>query len=201
MNLHEFDQQWRNCHTQHIAGVDEVGRGPLAGPVCAAAVILPADFSDSRIRDSKKLSALQRQTLSDLIRHSCLAWSVATVDCEVIDTINILHATRLAMWQALSQLPMTPELLLVDGMDNSFFPAVRGEKVIKGDNLSLSIAAASIVAKVHRDELMEALDQRYPQYGFARHKGYGTAQHRQAIREHGLCPQHRRSFCTRLQGV
>ena len=180
-----------------VAGIDEAGRGPLAGPVAAGAVILPADHDILYLNDSKKLSAKKRDMLYDQIRKEAVAWAVGLVEPARIDEINILQATYEAMRLAISQLKVSPTVLINDavtipGVDIPQIP------VIKGDAKCISIAAASILAKVTRDRIMEEMDALYPEYGFAGHKGYGTKAHMEAIREHGPCPIHRRSFITRI---
>ncbi|MBI5463625.1 MAG: ribonuclease HII, partial [Ignavibacteriales bacterium] len=183
---------WRNGF-QHIAGVDEAGRGPLAGPVVAAAVVFPRGVLIEGVDDSKKLPEQRRDVLARVIRHHALAIGIGVVDHETIDRINILQATMRAMSDALSQLTVAPDYVLVDG--NRFHhDAVRFETIVGGDAKSFSIAAASIIAKTTRDGLMRSYHQQFPQYGFDRHKGYGTRQHHDAIRRLGLCPIHRRSF-------
>lgn len=174
-----------------IAGVDEAGRGPLAGPVVAAAVILPRDGVLPGVFDSKQLSDQRRRVLRDEILEVAEA-SVGIADVDEIDALNILRATHLAMHRAVAGLKKV-EYVLVDGLPVKGFPCP-AENMVKGDARSASIAAASIVAKVYRDELMEKLDEEYPGYGFAAHKGYGTALHLQALRELGVTPVHRRSF-------
>jgi ribonuclease HII len=176
-----------------IAGVDEAGRGPLAGPVVAAAVILDPREAIAGLRDSKQLTAAARERLAGIIRQRALAWSVGRAEPEDIDRMNILQATLLAMERAVAGLSTVPSHVLVDG---SHCPnvACRVEAVIGGDRRYACISAASILAKVTRDAEMVALDGRYPQYGFIRHKGYPTAEHRRALRNYGPCPLHRRSF-------
>lgn len=176
------------------AGCDEAGRGCLAGPVTAAAVILPADFHDDLINDSKQLTERQRERLRPIIEREAVAWAVAMVSPQEIDRINILKASITAMHRALDQLTVRPEGILVDG--NRFFPYhnIPHTTIIKGDATMLSIAAASILAKTHRDELMRQLDREFPQYGWASNKGYPTADHRAAIAQHGPTIHHRRSF-------
>ena len=177
-----------------VAGVDEAGRGPLAGPVVAAAVILPAGFALDGLTDSKKVPTARREKFfAVLTTDAGVAWSTGLATVEEIDHRNILRATHLAMARALSALPAPPDHALVDGLPVRDLP-VPHTALVDGDALSLSIAAASIVAKVTRDRLMVALDAEYPQYGFARHKGYGVPQHLAALRHHGPCPVHRRSF-------
>ncbi|MCP5280344.1 MAG: ribonuclease HII [Rhodoferax sp.] len=176
-----------------IAGVDEAGRGPLAGPVVAAAVILDPRNPVEGLADSKKLSANQRERLFDLICARALCCAVGSASVEEIDAINILQATMLAMRRAVEGLRLTPAKVLIDG---NRIPVlnVRAEAIVGGDALVAEISAASIIAKVHRDRWCAQLDAQYPDYGFARHKGYGTAQHLAALRRLGACPEHRRSF-------
>lgn len=184
-----------------ICGVDEAGRGPLAGPVCAAAVILPRDLEIEGLNDSKKLSDKRRRALYDIITEQAVAYGVAMVDEKTIDEINILQATFLAMRQAVDQLTVQPSLALVDGNREPDFGAIPVQTIIKGDSLSANIAAASILAKVTRDCFMEEQDAVYPQYGFAVHKGYGTQAHYAALREFGPCPIHRMTFLKKLYGA
>jgi ribonuclease HII len=176
-----------------IAGVDEAGRGPLAGPVVAAAVILD-DLNPIRgLADSKKLTALRREKLYDEIRAKALCCSIGQASVEEIDTLNILQATMLAMKRAVEGLRLKPHKVLVDGNRLPML-SVLAEAIVKGDALVPCISAASILAKVYRDRWCAEFDLQYPQYGFAGHKGYGTVRHLAALREHGACPQHRRSF-------
>lgn len=176
-----------------VAGVDEAGRGPLAGPVVAAAVILDPDVPIPGLQDSKKLTAARRDLLAVQIRERALAWSVAWCDREEIDTLNILHASMLAMTRAVSGLGCTPVHVVVDGNRCPRVP-MSVEAIVRGDSSVAAISAASILAKVERDALMQHLHAQYPQYGFDRHKGYPTALHLARLREHGPSPQHRRSF-------
>ena len=177
-----------------IAGIDEAGRGPLAGPVSAAAVILPEKFRLPGLNDSKKLTASRRDEFFEaLTTRDDILWSVVLVDAAEIDEINILRATHVAMARAFGGLPVEADAALIDGLPVKGFP-VPQRALVKGDSLSLSIAAASILAKVTRDRLMIDFDREYPQYGFQSHKGYGTKQHLAALEEHGPCPIHRRSF-------
>ena len=176
-----------------VAGVDEAGRGPLAGPVVAAAVILDARNPISGLNDSKKLTALRREKLFDEIRAKALCCSIAEASVQEIDEINILQATLLAMRRAVEGLRLVPGLVLVDGNRLPVLK-VRAEAIVKGDALVPAISAASILAKVTRDRWCSELDAQYPQYGFAGHKGYGTAEHLAALQAHGACPQHRKSF-------
>lgn len=179
-----------------IAGVDEAGRGPLAGPVVAAAVILDPSRPIVGLNDSKKLSEKRRDALAPEIREKALAWAVAEASAEEIDRINILQATFLAMTRAVVGLGATPEKILVDGnkVPRSLAELCPAEAVVKGDGTYACIAAASILAKTHRDALMKALDRDYPAYGFAQHMGYPTAAHLDALQAHGPCVAHRRSF-------
>ena len=179
-------------HT-HVAGVDEVGRGPLAGPVVAAAVILPSRCRLPGLADSKTLRPEQREDLDALIRRRAVALGLGIVEAAIIDATNILAATRLAMRQAVSQLDPAPEVVLVDGRDLPV-PCLPGQAIVDGDATCACIAAASIVAKVARDRLMVELDVRCPGYGFAQHKGYGTEEHLTRLRALGPCPEHRMSF-------
>ncbi len=177
-----------------IAGIDEAGRGPLAGPVTAAAVILPRKFSCPGLDDSKKISPAKREYLFErLTTDPAIVWAVATADREEIDRLNILRATHLAMRRAAEALATSADHCLIDGLPVKNFP-ISHDGIVKGDGLSLSIAAASIIAKVTRDRIMRVLDEEFPQFGFARHQGYGTKMHLEALRIHGPCCHHRRSF-------
>jgi ribonuclease HII len=177
-----------------IAGIDEAGRGPLAGPVVAAACILPDGILFSQLNDSKQLTPEQRDTLfAEITTCSGLIYGIGIIDVKTIDRVNILQATFLAMRKAVEALSTKPDFLLIDGNQIPHFE-IPTESLVQGDGLSISIAAASIIAKVTRDRIMIELDEKYPKYGFRRHKGYATEQHRQAIHEHGPCPIHRKSF-------
>ncbi len=176
-----------------ICGVDEAGRGPLAGPVVAGAVILPEGFVPEGLNDSKKVSEARRETLYKEITENALAWAVGISDPRRIDEINILEATREAMLQGITQLKVKPDYVLLDAVEIKAL-AIPHKGIIKGDEKCLSIAAASILAKVTRDRLMTALGKKFPQYGFEIHKGYGTAMHYDALRTYGLTEHHRRSF-------
>lgn len=186
----------KSHHTPNIleAGLDEVGRGCLAGPVVAAAVILPPDYRHPILTDSKQLSRQQRDKLQVDIRRDAIDWAIADVSPADIDRINILKASFLAMHRAVDALTVRPDHLLVDGNRFTPYPMVPHTCIIKGDSLYLSIAAASVLAKVYRDELMEQLGLTYPVYGWAQNVGYPTAHHRAAIREHGTTPHHRMTF-------
>ncbi|WP_119321910.1 ribonuclease HII [Capsulimonas corticalis] len=196
INLWSFEMAAREAGHAIIAGVDEVGRGPLAGPVVAACVVLPETFSTDGINDSKKLTEKRREKAYDRILAEALAVGVGIVPREMIDQINILHATHLAMSKAVRNLPQewAPDIVLIDGLPVHGIPCAHQKAIVGGDGLSVSIAAASILAKVTRDRMMAAYDKKYPEYGFAKHKGYGSAVHMAALREHGACPIHRRSF-------
>ena len=183
-----------------VAGVDEAGRGPLAGPVVAAAVILDDLHPIVGLADSKKLSPARRERLFDEIRAKALCFCIAEASVEEIDRINILQATLLAMRRAVLGLRLKPVMVLVDGNQLPRLD-VPAEAIVKGDARVQSISAASILAKVHRDRWCQQLHERYPQYGFAGHKGYGTAEHLAALREHGICPEHRRSFAPVAQAA
>lgn len=188
-----IDEQLRKSGYSLIAGVDEAGRGPLAGPVVAAAVILPAENGLPGTMDSKKLSPARREALYDEILSVAVAWRAASVENRVIDQVNILQATFKAMVEAVKNLSNTPEMILVDGPQTPFI-ASHSRALKKGDGISQSIGAASILAKVLRDRLMAQFHEQYPHYGFARHKGYGTREHLDAIAKYGPCPIHRMSF-------
>jgi ribonuclease HII len=184
---------------QLICGIDEAGRGPLAGPVCAAAVILPRGLEIPGLNDSKKLTDKKRRELFPIIKEQAIAYGIAFADHKEIDEINILQATFLAMKRAVAQLQVKPDQLLIDGNRTTDFgmPAVA---VVKGDSLSASIAAASVLAKVTRDDYMEEMAKEYPQYAFEVHKGYGTKAHYAALAEHGPSPLHRMTFLKKLYG-
>jgi ribonuclease HII len=189
----EFEEVCWSKGLQHIAGVDEAGRGPLAGPVVAAAVILPKGMMIDGVNDSKKLSEKQRERLSVEISSRALSIGVGIVSHEVIDRVNIYQASILAMRKAIEKLEVPFDIVLADG--NSFkHEWWRYQNIVDGDAKSVTIAAASIIAKVTRDHLMREYHVQYPQYGFDRHKGYGTKVHLEALRQHGVCPIHRRSF-------
>lgn len=180
-----------------IAGIDEAGRGPLAGPVVACAVILKRGEYIEGLNDSKKVSPKKREKLYDEITNKCLAYSVGIIDNNIIDEINILEATRMAMKNAIEGLKIKPVYLLIDA-ETHVKTDIPLEGIIKGDSLSVSIAAASIIAKVTRDRMLLEYDKQYPQYEFAKHKGYGTALHIQKIGEYGLTPIHRKTFCSKF---
>ena len=198
-NMWQIECTWAERGMKLICGVDEAGRGPLAGPVCAAAVILPPNADIPGLDDSKKLSDKRRRELFPVIQEKALAWGIAFADCHEIDDINILQASLLAMERAVEKLSVRPDMLLVDGNRLKDF-GIPAEAVVHGDSLSASIAAASILAKVTRDDYMLEMAAAYPGYGFHVHKGYGTKAHYAALRELGPCPIHRRSFLKKLYG-
>ena len=191
----EYERALQKKGVRYIAGVDEVGRGPLAGPVVCAAVIMPLDEIDLivGVDDSKKLSEKKREELAERIKEKALCYTVIEIDERTIDEINILEATKLGMKRAVESLEISPEIVLTDG-NMTLDIATPQKSVIHGDALSYSIGAASIVAKVYRDNLMDEYAKTYPAYAFEKNKGYGTAAHIQAIKEQGLCPIHRRTF-------
>ncbi len=183
-----YSNQWRE------AGLDEVGRGCLAGPVVAAAVILPFDFTHSLLTDSKQLSAKNRQDIAAEIQEKAIAWAIAEASVDEIDQFNILKASMLAMHRALEKLSVQPELLLVDGNRFTPYEWLPHQCIIKGDTLYYSIAAASVIAKVERDKLMQNLSTKYPQYGWESNKGYPTPLHKKALQQYGTTEWHRKSF-------
>jgi ribonuclease HII len=191
----QFETIHRAAGCRVIVGVDEAGRGPLAGPVVAGAVVLPEDFTLAGLDDSKKLTAARRDRIyEELVADPRVRWAAGLADVEEIDRLNILRATHLAMRRAVAALgSVEPDMVLIDGLPVRDFPWPQ-QAVVKGDALSLSIAAASIIAKVERDRIMLALDAAFPLYQFASHKGYGTAAHLTALQQHGPSPHHRRSF-------
>ena len=197
MEHYEYERQAAARGYKAVCGIDEAGRGPLAGPVCAAAVILPMDCEIAGLDDSKKLTEKKRGQLFDVIMEKALAYGIGWADEREIDDLNILQATFLAMGRAVEALQIPPDWAMVDG--NRMPPlSVPGETIVKGDSKSASIAAASILAKVSRDRLLREIDGKYPQYGFAKHKGYGTKAHYEAIKQYGLLPVRRRSFLKNL---
>lgn len=195
----EYELSAKNRGFNAVCGVDEAGRGPLAGPVFAAAVILPDGCEIEGLNDSKKLSEKKREALFDVIKEKAISWSVASVDEKIIDEINILQATYLAMKNAVEGLDVPADYALIDG--NRMPPlSINGETVVKGDAKSMSIAAASILAKVSRDRFMLELDAKYPQYQFAKHKGYGTKLHYEMLTEYGISECHRITFLKSFTG-
>lgn len=198
-NMWQIEDSFYAQGYEVICGVDEAGRGPLAGPVCAAAVILPKHLDIPGLTDSKKLTDKKRRELFPLIQEQAVAYGIGLASQEEIDEINILQATFLAMERALAQLQVHPDLALIDGNREREF-GVPVQTVVKGDSLSANIAAASVLAKVTRDNLMMEIAQQYPRYGFEIHKGYGTKAHYEALRQYGACPIHRRSFLKKFYG-
>ena len=199
VNMWEIEDSFYADGVKVICGVDEAGRGPLAGPVCAAAVILPEHLEIPGLTDSKKLTDKKRRELFPIIKEQAIAYGIGLASEKEIDEINILQATFLAMQRALDQLAVKPDLALIDGNREKDF-GVPVKTVVKGDSLSMNIAAASILAKVTRDDLMVQLAEEYPQYGFEIHKGYGTKAHYAALTEHGTSPIHRMSFLKKFYG-
>lgn len=198
-DMWSFEKKYIDAGYQYICGVDEAGRGPLAGPVCAAAVILPLDADIPGLNDSKKLSDKKRRELFPIICEKAIAYGIAFADHNEIDEINILQATYLAMERAINQLSVKADFALIDGNRAKDF-GIPLETVVGGDGLSASIAAASILAKVTRDDYMLEMDKEYPQYAFAVHKGYGTKVHYAALSEHGPSPIHRMTFLKKFYG-
>lgn len=200
IDMWEFEHKYADLGYKSICGVDEAGRGPLAGPVCAAAVILPADSDIPGLNDSKKLTDKKRRELFPVICEKAIAYSIAFADHAEIDEINILQATYLAMERAIGQLSVKPDFALIDGNRAKDF-GLSLETIVGGDGRSASIAAASILAKVTRDDYMLKMAEAYPQYGFEVHKGYGTKAHYAALAESGPCPIHRMTFLKKLYGT
>ena len=191
--MREHEREAEHSGYRSVAGVDEAGRGPLAGPVVAAAVVLPPELSLPGLRDSKKMSPALREILYDQIIEQCTGYGISSVDEKTIDEINILQAALLAMKKAVEQLPVPADMLLIDG-NRGIACDTHQKTIIGGDDASLSIAAASVLAKVTRDRLMERYHEQYPQYEFSQHKGYGTRLHRERIQQYGPCPIHRKTF-------
>lgn len=195
-NLKQIEQELYQKGFKNICGIDEAGRGPLAGPVVVAGVIMPKDSMIEGINDSKKVSEKKREKLYDLIIEEAISYSVAIIGQDVIDDINILNATKQGVTRVVEELDVKPDLILVDALTHINTKGIPYDSIIKGDAKCYSIAAASILAKVTRDRIMRQWDEIYPQYGFVAHKGYGTAKHIAAIKEYGLCPIHRKTFTT-----
>lgn len=197
---YEFEKAAVNSGFSCICGVDEAGRGPLAGPVCAAAVILPAGAAIEGLDDSKKLTEKKRERLYDIIKETAVAYSVAYGTLEEIETVNILEATYLAMNRAIEGLTVKPDFALIDGNRVPRGIKISCETIVKGDSKSMSVAAASVLAKVTRDRLMLEYDKKYPEYNFKKHKGYGTKEHTELIKQYGPCEIHRLSFLKNILG-
>ena len=192
--LKEKENELRKKGFQYICGIDEAGRGPLAGPVVVASVIMPADSMIEGVNDSKKVSEKKREKIYEQILEEAISYGVAIIGQDEIDEINILNATKKGLTISLQELTQKPDLILVDALNGIDTMGIPYDSVIKGDAKCYSIAAASIIAKVTRDRIMREWDKIYPEYGFEKHKGYGTSAHITAIKENGLCPIHRRSF-------
>lgn len=197
--LKKIEQGYYDSGLTYLCGIDEAGRGPLAGPVAVAAVILPRDSMIEGVNDSKKVSEKKRELLYEQIIAEAISYSVAIIDEKEIDRINILNATKVGVTTAIQGLSVRPDRILVDALTGIDTCQIPYDSIIKGDAKCYSIAAASILAKVTRDRIMRKMDEQYPLYGFEKHKGYGTAAHIQAIREYGLCPIHRRSFTKNIR--
>lgn len=193
-SLKQIEKELYKKGFKNICGIDEAGRGPLAGPVVVASVIMPQDSMIEGVNDSKKVSEKKRELLYDKILEEAISYSIAVIGQDVIDDINILNATKHGVTSVVKGLEVRPDLIVIDALQNIDTDGVPYESIIKGDAKCYSIAAASIIAKVTRDRIMREWDEVYPQYGFMQHKGYGTAKHIVAIKEYGLCPIHRRSF-------
>ena len=194
IHLKQMEKELYQKGFQTIAGIDEAGRGPLAGPVVVAGVIMPKDSMIEGVNDSKKVSEKKREKLYDLILDEAISYSVAIIGQDVIDDINILQATKQGVTQVVEGLDVKPDLIVIDALNHINTKGIPYNSIIKGDAKCYNIAAASIIAKVTRDRIMREWDSIYPQYGFIQHKGYGTAKHIEAIKQYGLCPIHRRSF-------
>lgn len=194
IKLKEIEKDLYQKGFEKICGIDEAGRGPLAGPVVIAGVIMPQNSMIEGVNDSKKVSEKKREKLYDIIIEEAISYSVAIIGQDVIDEINILNATKQGVTKVVEELDIKPDLIVVDALNHIDTKGIPYESIIKGDAKCYNIAAASILAKVTRDRIMREWDEIYPQYGFISHKGYGTAKHIAAIKEYGLCPIHRRSF-------
>ena len=193
-NLKSMEKELYNKGFEYICGIDEAGRGPLAGPVVVAGVIMPKDSMIEGVNDSKKVSEKKREKLYDVILEEAISYSVAVIGQDVIDEINILNATKQGVTTVVEELAVKPNLILVDALTHINTKGIPYDSIIKGDAKCYNIAAASIIAKVTRDRIMREWDEIYPQYGFINHKGYGTAKHIEALKEYGPCPIHRKTF-------
>ena len=193
-NLKSMEKQLYDKGFEYICGIDEAGRGPLAGPVVVAGVIMPKDSMIEGVNDSKKVSEKKREKLYDVILEEAISYSVAIIGQDIIDEINILNATKQGVTEVVEGLDVKPNLILVDALTHINTKGIPYDSIIKGDAKCYNIAAASIIAKVTRDRIMREWDEIYPQYGFINHKGYGTAKHIEALKEYGPCPIHRRTF-------
>lgn len=195
LQLKEIDKEFFNMGMKYVCGIDEAGRGPLAGPVVVASVILPENSMIEGVNDSKKISESKREKLYDIILEEAISYGIGIIYQDEIDEINILQATKKGLHEAVANMDVKPNVILVDALTGIDTLGIPYKSIIKGDAKSYSIGAASIIAKVTRDRIMREWDKIYPEYGFAGHKGYGTAKHIEAIKEYGLTPIHRRSFC------
>ena len=194
INLKQYECELRSKGYKYICGIDEAGRGPLAGPVVVASVIMPENSMIKGVNDSKKVSEKKREKLYDLILSEAISYGVGIIGQDEIDEINILNATKKGLTISLQELTQKPDLIIVDALNNIDTLGTKYESIIKGDAKCYSIAAASIIAKVTRDRIMREWDKVYPQYGFVAHKGYGTVAHIKALKEYGACPLHRKTF-------
>lgn len=194
INLKQYEWELRSKGYKYICGIDEAGRGPLAGPVVVASVIMPENSMIEGVNDSKKVSEKKREKLYDLILSEAISYGVGIIGQDEIDEINILNATKKGLTISLQELTQKPDLIIVDALNNIDTLGTKYESIIKGDAKCYSIAAASIIAKVTRDRIMREWDKVYPQYGFVAHKGYGTVAHIKALKEYGACPLHRKTF-------
>lgn len=192
--LKEIENDLHKKEFKNICGIDEAGRGPLAGPVVVAGVIMPENSMIEGVNDSKKVSEKKREMLYDKILEEAISYSVSIIGQDVIDDINILNATKMGLTKVVEEQKIKPDLIIVDALNHIDTKGIPYDSIIKGDAKCYSIAAASIIAKVTRDRIMRQWDEIYPQYGFSKHKGYGTKMHIEAIKEYGLCPIHRKSF-------
>ena len=195
LNLKEIDKEFFDMGMKYVCGIDEAGRGPLAGPVVVASVILPENSMIEGVNDSKKVSESKREKLYDVILQEALSYGIGIIYQDEIDEINILQATKKGLHEAILKMEIKPNVVLVDALTGIDTLGIPYKSIIKGDAKSYSIAAASIIAKVTRDRIMREWDKVYPEYGFAGHKGYGTAKHIEAIKKYGLTPIHRKTFC------
>jgi len=195
IKLKEIDKEFFDMGMKYVCGIDEAGRGPLAGPVVVASVILPKDSMIEGINDSKKISESKREKLYDVILQETISYGIGIIYQEEIDEINILQATKKGLHEAVENMEIKPNVILVDALTGIDTLGIPYKSIIKGDAKSYSIGAASIIAKVTRDRIMREWDKIYPEYGFAGHKGYGTAKHIEAIKKYGLTPIHRKTFC------
>ena len=198
IEIKKIDKEFFDMGMQYVCGIDEAGRGPLAGPVVVASVIMPKDSMIEGINDSKKVSESKREKLYDIILNEAISYGVGIISQQEIDDINILQATKKGLTEAIKGMKIRPDVILVDALTGIDTLGIPYKSIIKGDAKSYSIAAASIIAKVTRDRIMREWDKVYPEYGFAGHKGYGTAKHIEAIKKYGITPLHRQTFCKNI---